>query len=79
VLTWPQRINPIFDRNEELIEQSKQGGEKILLEKKEKVIMELEKLRQRVDEFNDYGTSDNDCQGETVLCLVNVYRSTELP
>lgn len=57
VLTWPQRINPVFDKNEELIESSKQGGEKILLEKKEKVILELEKLRQRVDEFNDYGES----------------------
>ena len=37
VLTWPQRINPIFDRNEELIEASKIEGEKHLLEKKEKV------------------------------------------
>jgi dynein heavy chain len=41
-----------------LIEKSKQAGEKQLLEKREKVIAELEKLRQRVDEFNDYGELD---------------------
>ena len=41
VLTWPQRINPVFDQNEELIEASKHAGEKNLLEKKEKVINEF--------------------------------------
>ena len=41
-----------------MIEKSKQSGEKQLLEKREKVMMELEKLRQRVDEFNDYGELD---------------------
>lgn len=40
------------------MEKSKQGGEKQLLEKREKVILELEKLRARVDEFNDYGEMD---------------------
>ncbi|XP_052285538.1 dynein axonemal heavy chain 12-like isoform X2 [Dreissena polymorpha] len=58
VLTWPKRINPVFDRNEELIEKSKQKGEKGLMEKREKVMLELEKLRTRVDEFNDYGELD---------------------
>ncbi|KAL3853467.1 hypothetical protein ACJMK2_017003 [Sinanodonta woodiana] len=57
-LTWPKRINPVFDENEELIEKSKNSGEKILMEKREKVMLELEKLRQRVDEFNDYGELD---------------------
>lgn len=38
VLTWPQRINPVFDQNEELIESSKVSGEKSMLERKEKVI-----------------------------------------
>ena len=42
----------------QLIEKSKQAGERQLLEKREKVIAELEKLRQRVDEFNDYGELD---------------------
>lgn len=42
----------------QLIEKSKQAGEKGLLEKREKVMLELEKLRTRVDEFNDYGELD---------------------
>eukprot|EP00105_Crassostrea_gigas_P043640 XP_019927788.1 PREDICTED: dynein heavy chain 12, axonemal isoform X3 [Crassostrea gigas] len=58
VLTWPNRISPVFDDNDELIEKSKHAGERQLLEKREKVIAELEKLRQRVDEFNDYGELD---------------------
>ncbi|XP_021341821.1 dynein heavy chain 12, axonemal-like isoform X1 [Mizuhopecten yessoensis] len=58
VLTWPKRINPVFDDHDDLVDQSKINGEKQLLEKREKVIMELEKLRQRVDEFNDYGELD---------------------
>lgn len=42
----------------QLVESSKQAGEKNLLEKKEKVMLELQKLKQRVDEFNDYGELD---------------------
>ncbi|XP_071083415.1 dynein axonemal heavy chain 12-like isoform X1 [Haliotis cracherodii] len=58
VLTWPTRINPVFDSNDELVESSKQKGEKQLLEKRERVMIELEKLRQRVDEFNENGELD---------------------
>ncbi|ELU12017.1 hypothetical protein CAPTEDRAFT_196412 [Capitella teleta] len=58
VLTWPKRINPVFDQNEELVESSKQTGEKLLTEKKEKTMLELAKLKQRVDEFNDNGELD---------------------
>lgn len=42
----------------QLVEQSKQKGEKELLQKREKVQLELEKLQKRVDEFNDYGELD---------------------
>ena len=42
----------------QLVEASKQKSEKYLNEKREKVMLELEKLRQRVDEFNDYGELD---------------------
>ena len=42
----------------QLIEKSKQAGEKGLMERREKVMAELEKLRARVDEFNDYGEMD---------------------
>ncbi|KAK7101380.1 hypothetical protein V1264_019769 [Littorina saxatilis] len=58
VLTWPTRINPVFDDNDVLVESSKQKSEKQLNERREKVMLELEKLRQRVDEFNDYGELD---------------------
>ncbi|GFS01672.1 dynein heavy chain 12, axonemal-like [Elysia marginata] len=58
VLTWPKRIMPVFDDNDTLVEQSRQRGEKELLQKREKVMLELEKLRQRVDEFNDYSELD---------------------
>lgn len=46
----------------QLVEQSRQKGEKELIQKREKVMMELEKLRQRVDEFNDYGELDTMAQ-----------------
>ncbi|KAL8620603.1 hypothetical protein ACOMHN_017884 [Nucella lapillus] len=46
------------EKREKLVENSKQKSEKQLNEKREKVMLELEKLRQRVDEFNDYGELD---------------------
>ena len=33
-------------------------GERTLMERKEKLIMELHKLKARIDEFNDYGEMD---------------------
>lgn len=40
------------------MESSKQAGERLLTERKEKVMLELAKLKQRVDEFNDNGELD---------------------
>uniref|UniRef100_A0A0L8HIS0 Uncharacterized protein n=1 Tax=Octopus bimaculoides TaxID=37653 RepID=A0A0L8HIS0_OCTBM len=56
VLTWPENINAAFD--EDLMDFYKQRGEKILLERREKLVLELTKLRHRVDEFNDFGELD---------------------
>ena len=42
----------------QLVEASKQSGEKTLIERKEKLMLELQKLKARVDEFNDYGELD---------------------
>ena len=42
----------------QLVEASKHQGEKTLIEKKEKLMHELQRLKQRVDEFNDYGELD---------------------
>ena len=42
----------------QLVEAAKLAGERLLVEKKEKLMLELQKLKQRVDEFNDYGELD---------------------
>lgn len=42
----------------QLMDFYKQRGEKTLLERREKLILELIKLRHRVDEFNDFGELD---------------------
>ncbi len=42
----------------QLLEKTKLAGERHLLERKEKLILELQKLKLRVDEFNDYGEMD---------------------
>ena len=42
----------------QLVESSKQSGERTLIERKEKLMSELQRLKQRVDEFNDYGELD---------------------
>ncbi|PAA47942.1 hypothetical protein BOX15_Mlig003862g8 [Macrostomum lignano] len=66
VLTWPKRISPIFDENETLQEESKTQGEKLLIERKEKLIAELQRIRNRVDEFNDYGEMDLEIMSQYV-------------
>ncbi|GAB1601341.1 dynein heavy chain 12, axonemal-like isoform X2 [Argonauta hians] len=56
VLTWMENIIPAFD--EEMMDTYKQRGEKQLLERRDKLTAELLKLKQRVDEFNDFGEMD---------------------
>ena len=58
VLLWPRKISPVFDENDLITEKAKENGERILSEKREKVMIELAKLRTRADEFNDYGESE---------------------
>ncbi|KAG8431885.1 hypothetical protein GDO86_019599 [Hymenochirus boettgeri] len=53
VLLWPQIINPAFDENDKIIENAKRKGEGDLLAKREKLLLELEKLSHRVEEFAD--------------------------
>lgn len=57
-MMWPKRINPVFDQNDELVEKMKQEGEKQLVERREKLILELNKLKQRVEELDDCGELD---------------------
>nr|XP_008166211.1 dynein axonemal heavy chain 12 isoform X1 [Chrysemys picta bellii] len=58
VLLWPQKINPIFDEHDDLIEQSKRKGESELLAKREKLILELEKQTRRMEEFTEFSELD---------------------
>uniref|UniRef100_A0A8C3YTD1 Dynein axonemal heavy chain 12 n=1 Tax=Catagonus wagneri TaxID=51154 RepID=A0A8C3YTD1_9CETA len=54
VLMWPWKINPIFDENDELIENAKHKKENELIAKREKLILELEKESRRMEEFAEF-------------------------
>ncbi|XP_038668758.1 dynein heavy chain 12, axonemal [Scyliorhinus canicula] len=58
VLLWPKNIIPIFDENDELVEKAKLKGETELLAKREKLIVELEKLSRRTEEFGQCSELD---------------------
>lgn len=58
VLTWLSNIKPVFEANDELVEESKRAGERELLQKRERVMLELEKMTRRVEEFNECGELD---------------------
>ncbi|XP_060622080.2 dynein axonemal heavy chain 12 [Anolis sagrei] len=58
VLLWPQNINPIFDENDDIIEQSKRKSESELLAKREKLILEIERQTRRMQEFTEYADLD---------------------
>lgn len=55
VLLWPHEIGPIFDRNEELTAEVRGSNENLLYSKREKILIELDKIQKRVEEFTDYG------------------------
>nr|XP_044991758.1 dynein axonemal heavy chain 12 [Jaculus jaculus] len=54
VLMWPKKINPIFDENDELIENAKHRRENELIAKREKLILELEKESRSMEEFMEF-------------------------
>ncbi|XP_019624138.1 PREDICTED: dynein heavy chain 12, axonemal-like isoform X1 [Branchiostoma belcheri] len=58
VLLWPREIQPIFEQNDELIEKAKQQGESQLHQKRERVMLELDKLKRKVEEFADLAELD---------------------
>lgn len=55
---WPIEIIPVFDKNEELINETRLAYENLLNHQREKLMGELEKLHKRIDEFSDYGELD---------------------
>uniref|UniRef100_A0A8C5VFT1 Dynein axonemal heavy chain 12 n=1 Tax=Microcebus murinus TaxID=30608 RepID=A0A8C5VFT1_MICMU len=54
VLMWPRKINPIFDANDELIENAKRKKENELIAKREKLILEIEKESRHMEEFTEF-------------------------
>uniref|UniRef100_A0A452FPX9 Dynein axonemal heavy chain 12 n=1 Tax=Capra hircus TaxID=9925 RepID=A0A452FPX9_CAPHI len=58
VLMWPWKINPIFDENDELIENAKHRKENELIAKREKLILEVEKESRRMEEFAEFAELD---------------------
>ncbi|EDV24937.1 uncharacterized protein TRIADDRAFT_25541, partial [Trichoplax adhaerens] len=57
-LTWPQRIDPVFEENDDIIATARKNSERNLVDKREKVLLDLEKLNRRVMEYNEYGDLD---------------------
>uniref|UniRef100_A0A5K3F991 DHC_N2 domain-containing protein n=1 Tax=Mesocestoides corti TaxID=53468 RepID=A0A5K3F991_MESCO len=55
VITWKARINPEFDANDKLQEKMHAVNEKRISKKRDQLASDLKRLRNRVDEFNDYG------------------------
>ncbi|XP_037628190.1 dynein heavy chain 12, axonemal [Sebastes umbrosus] len=51
VFHWPQKILDVFDLSDDVMQWAKQKGEKELLAERERLMVELEKLGRRVEEF----------------------------
>ncbi|TPP61649.1 Dynein heavy chain 7 axonemal [Fasciola gigantica] len=66
VLTWRARIQPEFDANDKLQERMRAVGEAAVIARREKLATEMNRLRNRVDEFNDYGEMDSEMQAQYV-------------
>ncbi|XP_017171732.1 dynein axonemal heavy chain 12 isoform X3 [Mus musculus] len=58
VLLWPTKITPVFDENDELIENAKHAKENELIAKREKLILEIEKESRRMEEFTEFAELD---------------------
>ncbi|KER25823.1 hypothetical protein T265_06797 [Opisthorchis viverrini] len=66
VFSWKARIQPEFDENDKLQERMRAVGESAVIARREKLTTELNRLRNRVDEFNDYGEMDSEMQNQYV-------------
>nr|XP_046251760.1 dynein axonemal heavy chain 12 isoform X2 [Scatophagus argus] len=51
VFLWPQKILHVFMLSDEVIQKAKQKGEQKLLAKRERLMIQLEKLGRRIEEF----------------------------
>ncbi|KAG5839016.1 hypothetical protein ANANG_G00229870 [Anguilla anguilla] len=51
VLLWPRNMLPVFDLGDEVLLSAKRKGEEELLVRRERLVLELEKLGNRLEEF----------------------------
>ncbi|XP_067448608.1 dynein axonemal heavy chain 12 [Thunnus thynnus] len=51
VFLWPQKILDVFELNDEVMQSAKKKGEQDLLAKRERLMVQLEKLGRRIEEF----------------------------
>ncbi|XP_021325607.1 dynein axonemal heavy chain 12 isoform X2 [Danio rerio] len=58
VLLWPQNINPIFDQSDEVMDEAKLKGQNDLSGRREKLLLELDKVGRRMEEFAECSELD---------------------
>ncbi|ROL53285.1 Dynein heavy chain 7, axonemal [Anabarilius grahami] len=58
VVLWPQNIDPIFDQSDEVMVEAKQKGQQELMGRREKLLLELEKVGRRMEEFAECSELD---------------------
>lgn len=54
-LLWPHEIGPIFDFNDELAAEVRAKNDSELVDRREKLLAELNKIQTRIEEFTDCG------------------------
>ncbi|XP_065670290.1 dynein axonemal heavy chain 12 isoform X3 [Hydra vulgaris] len=55
VLLWPTKILPVFSQGDQIVENARKESERALKEKREKIILELDKIKRKVEEFVEFG------------------------
>ncbi|TRZ01398.1 hypothetical protein DNTS_018422, partial [Danionella cerebrum] len=58
VVLWPQKINPIFEKSDEVMNEAKLKGQQELIGRREKLLLELEKVGRRMEEFSQCSEFD---------------------
>ncbi|XP_065142099.1 dynein axonemal heavy chain 12-like [Paramisgurnus dabryanus] len=58
VQLWPENIYTIFEQSDKVMEEAKQKGQQELLGRRENLLLELEKVGRRIDEFAECSELD---------------------
>ncbi|NXF75625.1 DYH7 protein, partial [Sclerurus mexicanus] len=74
-ILWPKKMNLIFKDHDALIEQSKTQGEQELLQKRDNLQEELDKLADSVTELEEY--SELDCMQQYVADLRTLQKTIQ--